>query len=90
MSLTAATLRWIEIADKRAIVVASRDDHMLWANSNEAAFKSGAVFATRKRTVSLPRDALAHSDNCSGTSQSQSIRAKSWFPREPSYVEPVV
>jgi len=67
--------------------VASRDDHMLWAKSNEAAFKSGAVFATRKHTIELPRDALAHSDNCSGTSQAQSIRAKSWFAREPSYVD---
>lgn len=87
VSLTAAALRWIEIADKRAVVVASRDDHMLWAKSNEAAFKSGAFFATRKRTIAVPRDALAHRDNCSTTSQSQSIRAKVWFPREPSYVE---
>lgn len=87
VSLTAAALRWIEIADKRAVVVASRDDHMLWAKSNDAAFKSGAFFATRKRTIAVPGDALAHSDNCSTTSQSQSIRAKVWFPREPSYVE---
>jgi len=87
VSLTAAALRWIEIADNRAILVASRDDHMLWAKSNQAAFKSGAVFATRKHTIELPRDALAHSDNSSGTSQAQSIRARSWFAREPSYVE---
>lgn len=87
VSLTAAALRWTEIADKRAVLVASRDDHMLWAKSNEAAFESGAFFATRKRTIALPRDALAHSDNCSTTRQSQSIRAKVWFPREPSYVE---
>jgi Zn-dependent peptidase ImmA (M78 family) len=87
VSLTAAALRWTEIADHRAILVASRDDHMLWAKSNEAAFKSGAVFATRKNTIELPRDALAHSDNCTSTSQTQSTRAKIWFPREPSYVE---
>lgn len=87
VSLTAAALRWTEIADKRAVLVASRDDHMLWAKSNEAAFKSGAFFATRKRTIEVPRDALAHNDNCSATSQSQSIRAQVWFPREPSYVE---
>jgi hypothetical protein len=85
--LTAAALRWIDIADKRAILVASRDDHMLWAKSNEAAFKSGAFFATRKRTIELPRDALAHSDNGSTTTQSQLLQAKVWFPREPSHVE---
>ena len=87
VSLTAAALRWIEIADKRAILVASRDDHMLWAKSNEAAFKSGAFFATRKRTIELPRDALAYSENGSTTTQSQMLQAKAWFPREPSHVE---
>lgn len=87
VSLTAAALRWIEIADGRAVLVASRDDHMLWAKSNEAAFKSGAYFATRKRTIPIPRASLAYSDNCTGTAQSQSIQAKVWFPREPAYIE---
>ena len=87
VSLTAAALRWIEIADKRAVLVASRDDHMLWAKSNESAFKSGAYFATRKRTIPVPRTSLVYSDNCSGAAQSQSIQAKVWFPREPAYVE---
>jgi len=87
VSLTAAALRWIEIADKRAVLVASRDDHMLWAKSNESAFKSGAYFATRKRTIPVPRASLVYSDNCSEAAQSQSIQAKVWFPREPAYVE---
>jgi hypothetical protein len=63
VSLTAAALRWTEIAPKRAVLVASRDDHMLWAKSNKAALKSGAYFATRKNTIELPGDALAHSNN---------------------------
>ena len=87
VSLTAAALRWTEIAPKRAVLVASRDDHMLWAKSNESAFKSGAYFATRKRTIPVPRASLVYSDNCSGAAQSQSIQAKVWFPREPAYVE---
>lgn len=82
VSLTAAALRWAEIADKRAILVASVDDHMLWAKSNEAAFKSGAFFATRKRTIEMPRTALAHSHNCTGGPQSHTTRAQVWFPRE--------
>lgn len=84
VSLTAAALRWTEIADKRAVLVASRDDHMLWAKSNQAAFKSGAFFATRKRTIELPRSALAHSDNSLTSGQLQSGRADIWFSREPA------
>jgi len=83
VSLTAAAIRWLEIAPERAVLVASRDDHMLWATSNEAAFKSGAFFATRKHTIELPAAALAHSRNCSGTAQSHNTRAQVWFAREP-------
>ena len=83
VSLTAAALRWIEIAPKRAVLVASRDDHMLWAKSNEAAFKSGAYFPTRKNTIELPRSALAHSNNAWLSNQEQTTRAPAWFYREP-------
>jgi len=84
VSLTAAALRWTEIAEQRAVLVASRDDHMLWAKSSKAAFKSGAYFATRKHTIELPRDALAHSHNISYMVDQQTIRAQCWFPREPA------
>lgn len=84
VSLTAAALRWTEIAEKRVVLIASRDDHMLWAKANQAAFKSGAYFATRKRTIELPRGALAHSFNSESTTQTQSTEARCWFPREPS------
>ena len=79
-----AAIRWLEVAPKRAVLVASRDDHMLWASSNEAAFKSGAFFATRKNTIELPRSALAHSRNCTGAPQSRDTWAQVWFPREPA------
>lgn len=84
VSLTAAALRWTEIAPKRAVLVASRDDHMLWAKSNKAALKSGAYFATRKNTIELPRNALAHSYNAFDTADTQTGRAQSWFFREPA------
>ena len=83
VSLTAAALRWIEIAERRAVLVASRDDYLLWAKSNQAAFKSGAFFATRKNTIELPGDSLAHTNNCWAGEQAQSIRAQAWFPKEP-------
>lgn len=85
VSLTAAALRWLEIAaPRRAVLVASRDDYMLWAKSNEDAFKSGAFFATRKKTIELPSAALAHSRNCIGRAQAHETRAQVWFPREPA------
>lgn len=84
VSLTAAALRWTQIAPGRAVLVASRDDHLLWAKSSKAAFKSGAYFATRKYTIELPRDALAHSHNISYMVDQQTIRAQCWFPREPA------
>ena len=84
VSLTAAALRWTEIAPRRAVLVASRDDHMLWAKSNEAALRSGAYFATRKNTIELPRQALAHSYNGWDAGDQQTGRAQDWFPREPT------
>ena len=84
VSLTAAALRWTEIAPKRAILVASRDDHMLWAKSNKAALRSGAYFATRKNTIELPHDALAHSYNAFDICDNRTGRAQSWFVREPA------
>ena len=84
VSLTAAALRWTEIAPKRAVLVASRDDHMLWAKSNKAALRSGAYFATRKNTIELPYDALAHSYNAFDIADTRTGRAQSWFAREPA------
>ena len=84
VSLTAAALRWTEIAPRRAVLVASRDDHMLWAKSNEAALRSGAYFATRKNTFELPHDALAHSYNAFDMTDSRTGRAQSWFAKEPA------
>lgn len=84
VSLTAAALRWTEIAEKRAVLLASRDDYLLWAKSNQAAFKSGAFFATRKQTIEVPQDALAHTNNLLDAGiQSRTARAQVWFPREP-------
>ncbi len=83
VSLTAAALRWSEIAEGRAVLVASRDDHMLWAKSNNAAFKSGAYFPTRKSTIEVPRTSVAHSSNCVDTCQTETVKANVWFAREP-------
>ncbi len=87
VSLTAAALRCLEVLTKRTVLVASRDDHMLWAKSNTAALKSGAYFPTRKNTIELPRQALAHSDNGRDAGNQQTGRAQEWFPREPASMQ---
>jgi len=83
VSLTAAALRWIEIAERRAILIAVRDDHLLWARSSQAAYKSGAVFVTRKRTYAVPPESLAHSCNAGFSFQEGSLPAQTWLPKEP-------
>lgn len=87
VSMTAAALRWLEIAPKRAVLVASRDDFMLWARSNEAAFKSRAYFATRQKVIELPETALAHSRQFREIPRAQTVSASTWFPHEPRDVQ---
>jgi Zn-dependent peptidase ImmA (M78 family) len=82
VSLTAAALRWINVAPKRAVLVASRDGFMLWASSNQAAYNSGAVFATRKNTIELPESALAVREDCPAYGAKQKVPAHYWFENE--------
>ncbi len=46
VSLTAATLRWLEYTNKRAVFVVSRDGYILWSRSSKPAFRSGAYIKT--------------------------------------------
>lgn len=82
VSLTAAALKWIEIAPRRAILVASRDDHLLWARSNTGAFRSGRYFATRKHIIAVPTGSSLHS-NQPTLSDVRSVPARTWFAAEP-------
>jgi len=82
VSLTAAALRWINVAPKRAVLVASRDGFMLWASSNQAAYNSGAVFATRKNTIELPESALAVREDSPSYGAKQRVPAYHWFENE--------
>lgn len=46
VSLTAATRRWIQYTERRAVMVLSRDGFVLWARSSDRAFKSGVYIKT--------------------------------------------
>lgn len=53
VSLVAATLRWLNYTQKRAILVVSRDGFILWARSSEPALKSGAFFKTSNGPIEI-------------------------------------
>ncbi len=59
VSLVAAILRWIQYTERRAILVQSNDGFIKWARSSDRALKTGAYFATSKRTIALPGQSLA-------------------------------
>lgn len=88
VSLMAAALKWIEIAPRRAVVVAARDGFLLWARSNKAALESGALLKTR---VSPPREVPAGSLLASGCvpgiQDPRCTSARTWFPKEPESMQ---
>lgn len=60
VSLIAATLRWIEFAERRSVLVVSRDGFILWARSSKSALKTGAFYRTVNRApVEVPTSSLA-------------------------------
>ncbi|WP_016747534.1 ImmA/IrrE family metallo-endopeptidase [Rhizorhabdus wittichii] len=60
VSLIAATLRWIEYAERRSVLVVSRDGFILWARSSKSALKTGAYYRTVNRApIEVPMASLA-------------------------------
>ncbi|OWV68087.1 hypothetical protein ATY76_14370 [Rhizobium sp. R339] len=85
VSLTAATLRWLEYTKSRAMVIASVDGFALWAKSSDAAFKSGRFLRTKSDLFELPAASLAVS-KLSRDESLEGIQQKAgvWFP-EPTF-----
>lgn len=59
VSLISACLRWIEYTERRAVLVVSRDDYILWARSSQRARKTGAYFRTSGAPISIPANSVA-------------------------------
>lgn len=84
VSLTAATLKWLEFTEQRAVLVVSRDGYINWARSSESALKSGAFFRTRNAVLPIPDDSLAaRQDGQNCEKNGINLDARVWFPREP-------
>lgn len=54
VSLTAATLRWLEVTERRSLMVVSTEGYVLWARSSERAFKSGRFIRTSGAPHEIP------------------------------------
>jgi hypothetical protein len=60
VSLIAAALRWVQYTGRRACLILSRDDFVLWARSSERAFRTGLYIKTAGLPpVPVPPSALA-------------------------------
>lgn len=60
VSLSAATLRWLQFSERRALFVVSTDGFVLWARSSPKALRTGAYIKTANvPPVALPSASLA-------------------------------
>ncbi len=83
VSLTAATLRWLEYTDRRALFVVSRDGGALWARSSDAAYKTGRFIRTVSETYMLPEQSLAVQANWDADGRAAGVlQSGVWFPEE--------
>ena len=80
VSLTAVTLKWLQITELSAILVLSRDGYMLWASSSESARQAGAFFKTRSNTIPIPPHSLAANTAIATDCSGQALPAQNWFP----------
>ncbi|KTB56399.1 toxin [Pseudomonas fluorescens] len=80
VSLTAATLKWIQCTDESAVLILSRDGFMKWAFSSTAARRNGAFFRTRQGAVEIPSGSLAASSTVTQERQGLELPASTWFP----------
>ena len=83
VSLTAMASKWIDIARQRAVLVTIKNNQLQWARSSTAAYRSGAVFATRRQKYSVPLASSAHSVHLKGSMTRHQLPASTWFPNEP-------
>jgi hypothetical protein len=83
VSLIAATLRWLEYTDRRAVFVVSTDGGALWSKASDAAFRSGRFIRTAKQTFMLPAASFAARNQFDGNGRAAGTHPPGvWFPEE--------
>jgi Zn-dependent peptidase ImmA (M78 family) len=66
VSLTAAILKWLEIASARAMIVVSRDGFVDWAWSSKPLIRSGVILKPKQKVIEVPEHSVAASLSESG------------------------
>ncbi|MCP5431627.1 MAG: ImmA/IrrE family metallo-endopeptidase [Chromatiaceae bacterium] len=79
VSLTAATLKWLQYTDEKAVLVMSNDGFINWAWSSKPAAKVGAFFRTRNNVIPVPDGALASDPEVRNDRKGTQIPASVWF-----------
>lgn len=83
VSLIAATRKWLEYTERRAVMVISRDGFILWARSSEKALRTGAYFRTSGNPIAIPTNSLAARGRIEGSEDSGiELSAGTWFKDE--------
>lgn len=80
VSLIAATLKWLEYTERRAVIVVSRDGFILWARSSIPALRTGAFFRTSGAPIAVPDASPAASRQ--QTASSVDLPVGVWFREE--------
>lgn len=81
VSLTAATLRWLEYTETRALLVVSNEGYAHWAKTSTPALRSGRFIRTRNTMFELPQSATAVTKNyCDETATGLQQPSDIWFP----------
>jgi hypothetical protein len=82
VSTTAATLRWLSYTEKRAVLVVSRDNFILWSRSSDRALKTGAFFRTKGTPIAVPSQSIV-ARGASGRDTGGQLHAPGvWFGEE--------
>jgi IrrE N-terminal-like domain len=79
VSLTAATLKWLQYTDEKAVLVMSSNGFMNWGWSSEPAKNAGAFFRTRDAVVELPKGSLALDSTVENERNGREMAASTWF-----------
>lgn len=91
VSLSAATLRWLQFSEQRTLFVVSRDGFILWSRSSPKALRSGAYIKTANvRPVPLPTESLAAQPQLLENNKGRAEHASFVWLKEPCAEETII
>lgn len=84
VSLTAASLKWLNFTTDKAVLVVSNNGFIDWAWSSKSAFKAGAFIRTKNRVVPIPERSVASNLTMEQDRGGTEVPASVWFPHADS------